>query len=50
MKDRTLELQSKDILAAGSEKIVEEQISSRKPTGWSCAHEYVREGDNTLLV
>lgn len=50
-KDQNPELQRRDMLAAGCEKVFEEQISSRKGDRpeLQAALEYVREGD-TIMV
>lgn len=46
-KDQNPQLQRRDLLAAGCEKVFEEQISSRKAERpeLRAALEYVREGD-----
>ncbi len=50
-KDQNRELQRSDLLAAGCEKIFEEQISSRKADRpkLRAALEYVREGDALVV-
>lgn len=50
-KDQNPELQRRDLLAAGCEKIFEEQISSRKAERpeLRAAIEYVREGDALVV-
>jgi DNA invertase Pin-like site-specific DNA recombinase len=49
-KDQNLELQRRDLLTAGCEKLFEEQISSRKADRpeLRAALEYVREGDTLM--
>ena len=50
-KDQNPELQRKELLAAGCEKLFEEQISSRKADRpeLRAALEYVREGDALVV-
>jgi len=50
-KDQNTELQRRDLLAFGCEKIFEEQISSRREDrpGLGAAMDYCREGDELLV-
>jgi len=50
-KDQNPELQRRDLLAFGCEKLFEEQISSRKEDrpGLRAAMDYCREGDELVV-